>query len=266
MLADGAVRDMAAHLQQAIDAREAMRPASAVHAGLTIEDAYAIQEAWVERQVAAGRRPVGYKLGLTSEASQHGVGTDRPIYGVLFADGALQSGATLRFEGLIGPRVELELALTLGQPLSGDVTREQALAAITHAAPALEIIDNRVLATDPETGAKRNARDLVAENSAASHYLVSREWFDPRVVAMAAIEASFTTDAGDRAGGRFDTVFGSPENALVELARELGRRGKSLQGGDVVLCGSVIAPFALTRGVTLTADYGPLGQLELRTA
>src|SRR5688500_769020 len=113
MLAADAVQDMAARLQKAMDGREAMRPASALHAGLTLEDAYAIQETWVEQQVAAGRRPVGYKLGLTTEASQRTLGTDRPIYGVLFADGALESGATLHFDELIGPRVELELALTL---------------------------------------------------------------------------------------------------------------------------------------------------------
>jgi len=264
--AHAGIEDMAVRLQQAVQTRDAMRPPSAVQPGLTLDDAYAIQETWVARQVAVGLRPVGYKLGLHSEASQRALGTDRPIYGVLFADSALASGASLRLDQLIAPRVEVELAFVLGEALDSSCTREQALAAIAHAAPALEIIDNRVLAQDPQSGARRNARDLVAENSAASHHLVSQHRFDPRAVDMAAIEVTFTTSDGHSEGGRFDKVFGSPEMALVELARELGRRGKSLEPGDLVLCGSVIAAFALRPGMTLTADYGSLGQVELHTA
>lgn len=50
---------------------------------MVIEDSYAIQKIWAERQVEAGRHPVGHKIGLTSKAMQDATGIDEPDYGVI---------------------------------------------------------------------------------------------------------------------------------------------------------------------------------------
>ena len=50
--------------------RTQIRQLSHDHPGITIEDAYGIQKAWVEIKVAEGRVFKGHKIGLTSKAMQ----------------------------------------------------------------------------------------------------------------------------------------------------------------------------------------------------
>ncbi|ARQ14414.1 fumarylacetoacetate hydrolase domain-containing protein (plasmid) [Rhizobium etli] len=37
------------------------------HPEMTIDDSYAVQNAWVQKKIAAGRKPIGWKIGLTSK-------------------------------------------------------------------------------------------------------------------------------------------------------------------------------------------------------
>lgn len=240
----------------------ATRAPTVLYPDLALADAYAVQESWAERHRATGRRAIGYKLGLTTPAAQQGLGIDRPIYGVLFDDMRLADGGTLALEGLIAPRAEPELAFVMKAPLAGDCTAQEALAAIDYAAPAMEIIDNRVFARDPETGHGRRALDIIADAGGTCAFVMSETGFDPRSLDLAKIETVFT--AGDaKETGLFSNVFGSPENALVHLARELAGRGGSIQPGDIVLTGSPLKPAALAPGDVVTADFGSLGAISL---
>ena len=66
---------------------------------------------------------------------------------MLFAD-----GATVPQGRFIQPRIEAEIAFVMKAPLQGpEVTRDDVLAATDHVAPALEILDTRILRADPAT-------------------------------------------------------------------------------------------------------------------
>ena len=51
------------------------------HPAMTMDDAYAVQSALVARKIAAGRRRIGWKIGLTSRAMQDALGIDTPDSG-----------------------------------------------------------------------------------------------------------------------------------------------------------------------------------------
>ena len=80
----------------------------------TVEDSYAVQRTWRDRGIAAGRRLVGRKIGLTSKAMQAATGITEPDYGVMFADTVLENGSTIPFDRLLqradrgGARVRAE--------------------------------------------------------------------------------------------------------------------------------------------------------------
>lgn len=260
MLDRNAIDATVDRLEAAAVSRVPMRPPSALHHGFSLDDAYAVQEAWVARSVAGGRRRVGYKLGLTTPATQQALGVDRPIYGVLFADGEIPEGGVLPLASLVAPRVEPELAFVMKAPLAAGCSPAEALRAIAHAAPAMEIIDNRVAAKDAETGRARGALDIVADGGGVAGFAISPERFDPREVDLAAIETRLTVGETSETG-RFSNVFGSPEYALVELARELGRRGGAIAAGDLVLTGSPLRPAPLASGDIVSADFGALGRI-----
>ncbi len=96
-----------------------MRQFSLEHPTITIEDAYAIQRAWVAQKIKDGRKLVGHKIGLTSRAMQVSSNITEPDYGALLDDMFFDEGTDIPFERFIVPRVEVELAFILGKPLKG---------------------------------------------------------------------------------------------------------------------------------------------------
>ena len=67
MLDEKTIRALAARIEQARNTHELIRPVTAQFPEATIEDAYAIQRAWVAIRLAAGYRVLGHKIGLTSK-------------------------------------------------------------------------------------------------------------------------------------------------------------------------------------------------------
>ena len=59
---------------------------SAMFPEIEIADSYAISSLVAERRVAAGRRIIGHKIGLTSKAMQASSKIDEPDYGYIFDD------------------------------------------------------------------------------------------------------------------------------------------------------------------------------------
>ena len=71
-------------LLAALVERRPVEPLTSRHPGLTLADAYAIQQALNAHRVAAGERPIGHKIGVTSQAVMNLLGVDQPDFGTLF--------------------------------------------------------------------------------------------------------------------------------------------------------------------------------------
>ena len=144
MLAADTVETLARELSDARRSCTALGHFSARFPGMTIADGYAIQQAWVRLELAAGRHVLGRKIGLTSRAMQQASQIDEPDFAPLLDDMFFAPGdiPAARF---IAPRVEVELAFVLGAPLRGPgLTQEAVLSATAQVVPAIEIIDARI--------------------------------------------------------------------------------------------------------------------------
>src|SRR3954447_11015723 len=145
MLDDATIAEIADELAAAERARTVIPRITARYPDATIEDSYAIQGVWRDKNIAAGRRLVGRKIGLTSKAMQDATGITEPDYGVMFDDTVFRSGADIPVDHFSNVRVEVELAFVLEKPLEGpDCTLEDALAAIDYAVPALEVLNSHI--------------------------------------------------------------------------------------------------------------------------
>ena len=152
MLDHSLILHAAAQLDRAERSREQVRQFSLEHPAITIEDAYAIQRAWVAQKIKDGRKLVGHKIGLTSRAMQVSSNITEPDYGALLDDMMFEEGSDIPFDRFIVPRVEVELAFILGKPLKGpNVSVFDVLDATEWVIPALEIIDARIQQIDPQT-------------------------------------------------------------------------------------------------------------------
>ncbi len=81
MLAEQEILAAAEALDAAERDRKQIGLLSLKHPDMTMDDAYAVQAAWVKRKLGAGRKIIGYKIGLTSKAMQAALNIDIPELG-----------------------------------------------------------------------------------------------------------------------------------------------------------------------------------------
>src|SRR5690606_22589082 len=111
---------------------------------LTIEEAYLVQEELVRQKLEEGKKIVGPKMGITSEAKMKQMNVDDPIYGYVFDDMVVNEGDTISISDYIHPKVEPEIGFILSRDLEGpNVTALDVLRSTEYVFPAIEIIDSR---------------------------------------------------------------------------------------------------------------------------
>ena len=242
--------ELAAAVGAAHDDGEAIEP-TAFPPELTIEDAYAVQDALVERRREAWGPIAGYKVGFTNASVQSEFGLETPIYGRVLA-GTIDEGGRVGTGGLIEPMIEPEIAFVLDRPLSPPVTHLDVAAAARFVVPVIEVVDSRV------EGWAFDAAGAVADNALAARLLVG----DPvpvgdRDLSLEGVEVR--VDGDPRASGTGTAVLGHPAEAVAWLAAALEERGGRLEAGDVVTTGTITDPIPIAAGETALARFASLG-------
>lgn len=234
------------------------------HPGAGLDEAYAIQRDWVARKLAAGRRRIGWKIGLTSRAMQQALAIETPDSGVLLDDMRFDDGGTVPAGRFIQPRVEAEIAFVMARDLTGpDVSVWDVLNATDCIVPALEILDTRVVPVDPATGARRTVVDTVADNAANAGIVTGGRAVRPDTVDLRWCGAILSRNGRVEETGLAAGVLNNPAVGVCWLAQDLHRRGEAIRAGDIVLSGSFIRPVECPPGATIQADFGPLGAVSI---
>ena len=237
------------------------------HPEMGMDDAYAIQNAIYRAKLTAGRRVIGWKIGLTSKAMQYALNIDIPDSGILFDDMLFHHGDTVPQGRFIQPRIEAEIAFVMKSPLGGaDVTRADVLAATDYVAPSIEILDTRIVRVDKETGKTRTVFDTISDNAANAGIVMGAERhavdaFDLRWVGAITSRNDEVEETGLGAG-----VLNDPVESVVWLARRMAQYGQSIEPGQVILSGSFIRPVECPPGSHITADFGSFGEVVISFA
>jgi 2-oxo-hept-3-ene-1,7-dioate hydratase len=257
----------AAALDEAERRRRQIGLLSLRHPSMTMDDAYAVQSAWVGKKLAAGRRRIGWKIGLTSRAMQSALGIDTPDSGVLLDDMLFADGATVPAGRFIQPRIEAEIAFIMKAPLKGPgVSVSDVLEATDHVTPALEILDTRILRADPETKKARTIVDTIADNAANAGIVLGGQAIHPGSVDLRWMGAIVMRDGTVEETGLGAGVLNNPALGVAWLADRLAAYGENIEAGEIVLAGSFIRPIEATPGSAIVADYGPHGTVTCRFA
>lgn len=264
ILSANEIADAAARLDEAEKSRKQIGLLSLAHPGMTLEDAYAIQRAWVAKKQAAGRRIIGHKIGLTSRAMQQALGINEPDSGVLFDDMLFEDAGEVPTSRFIATRIEAELAFVLKRDLEGaDCTVFDVLNATDYIVPALEILDTRILRADPQTGKARVAVDTISDNAANAGIVVGGRAMRPGEIDMRWVGAIVAKNAAVEETGLAAGVLNNPATGIVWLLRRLAEQEKQgLKAGEIVLSGSFIRPIEARAGDTIHADFGAMGSVS----
>jgi 2-oxo-hept-3-ene-1,7-dioate hydratase len=230
---------------------------------MTMDDAYAVQAAWVRQKIASGRRVIGWKIGLTSKAMQYALNIDIPDSGVLLDDMAFEDGAVIAPDRFIQPRIEAEIAFVMKSPLKGPgVTLFDVLNATDYVTPALEILDTRILRVDPETKKTRTIVDTISDNAANAGIVIGGRQMRPDSVDMRWMGAIVSRNAEVEETGLGAGVLNHPARGIAWLANRLAQYGDGIEAGQIVLAGSFIRPIEARHGDTITGDFGPYGTIS----
>jgi 2-oxo-3-hexenedioate decarboxylase len=248
----------AGYLLDAERRNEAVRPITDAEPELTTEDGYAIQDEILRRRLASGERLVGAKVGLTSRAKQREMGIDEPVYGWLTDAMALEADSSLRLSSLLHPRVEPEIVFILGEALAGPgVGVHDVLAATSAICCGLEVIDSRF------ADFRFSLPDVVADNTSACRFVLGPVQVPPAGIDLSLTGCLFEENGALVATAAGAAILGHPANAVAKLANFLGRRGRRLEAGWVVLSGGMTAARPLTPGSDFTATFAHLGRVGI---
>ncbi|WP_206952249.1 2-oxo-hept-4-ene-1,7-dioate hydratase [Trinickia acidisoli] len=262
MLNANTIDALARRLHDAEHECRQIRQLSLDYPDITIEDAYAIQRAWIAMKLGEGRTLKGHKIGLTSKAMQSTSQIDEPDFGALLDDMFFAEGSTIAVERFIVPRVEVELAFVLGKRLVGpDCTIYDVYDAVDYVTPALEIIDARSHSIDPDTKRPRKVFDTIADNAACAGVVLGGRPVRPYDVDLRWVAAIMSRNGAVEETGVAAGVLNHPANGVAWLANRLHRFEVALEPGQIILGGSFTRPCAARKGDTFHVDYGPLGSI-----
>jgi 2-keto-4-pentenoate hydratase len=222
---------------------------------LTLDDAYRIQLALIDRRIAAGEHQIGWKVGLTAKAIQEQFGFHEPVFGCILE--SQPTGHVFAGGELIRPGLETELCVRLARGLEGAVTLDQVRAAIDVIHPSFEIIETR-------GDAVKHIAIAMADNAQQRSVVIGAPVRLAPDVKLQDVVVRVQLNGQEVAPGPGSAVLGNPLNSVAWLAGKLGEFGRHLRPGDIIMTGSFVRQFPLAPGDIATAEFAGIGGVEVR--
>jgi 2-keto-4-pentenoate hydratase len=253
------VRAAANALREARVSRRSIAPISSEYALTGVDAAYAVADINTQATIASGRRVVGKKIGLTSQAVQRQLEVDQPDFGVLFDDMEFLNGQDVPVARLMQPKVEAEIAFVVGRDLAGPLPSwGEFVGSIAYALPALEIVDSAI------TDWKITLVDTIADNASCGLYVLGDQPVVLGTLQLADLGMEMTANGQVASTGSGAACMGHPLRAAYWLARTMVERGQGLRAGELILSGALGPMVTVQSGDRLHATLGALGTVSCR--
>ena len=208
-------------------------------------------------RIAAGEKPLGWKVGLGAPPVMQRLGLAAPLTGFLMQRALLLSGSTVSFAGWTKPVAEPEICVRMGSDLGGNATPDTAAAAIKEILPAIELADFDPPPTpdnlDAVLGGDIYQRHVIlcgnTRPGAGVEGLTSR-------VTRRGAEAARSTD--------LEALTGKLTAIVAHVANVLAANGERLRAGEVIITGSITPPIVIEADETALAHaVDPIGEVSV---
>lgn len=206
-------------------------------------------------RLAAGERPVGWKLGFGAPASLERFGLSAPLLGFLTDATVHSSGATVSCEGWTHGVAEPEIAVYLGADVSPG--SEHIADAIAGLGAAIELAD------------VHSPPDDISETLAGNIF--------HRAAILGTLDPARAGGVRDDLRGRvihdgkavadtadLEAITGDLIEIVGHAAALLDAAGEQLAAGDVIIAGSVIPPLPIKPGDEIIFELAPLAPISVR--
>lgn len=206
-------------------------------------------------RIAAGEKPFGWKVGLSTPAMMEKLGTTAPQVSYLMQGVYVPSGSTVSFRDFIKPVVEAEIAVRMATDLKAGASAAETLAAIKEIGPAIEIVDALNVTADN--------LDTALENGLFQRHVVLGNASRPG--GSVAGLTSRTTRNGKPADSTTDpeALTGKLVDIVAHVANTAAAFGEKLSAGDIIITGSITLPYILEAGDhSFTHALDPIGEVS----
>jgi len=191
---------------------------------LSINEAYAVQEAVVELRSQEGETVIGYKVGCTGPGTTKLFGMEGPIRGTLFDSEVHESGVELNANHFCNLAIEAEMAIKIGD--DGEMNL---------IFPIIEL-HNFVF-----RASKKSLSELIANNGLNRGVILSnKNWHTPADAYKKTSALSLEINGSEIDSGAMWPMAGGPQSSLDWLEKHLRDRNLSVNGGDIILAGTAL--------------------------
>lgn len=259
-------------VQALVKARRERQPLAALPADCQVssaEDGYAVQKAYI---AAWGEPVAGWKSGATMLPVQERFGLKEPFLGPIFKSTILPSPATAKAADYEhrkdaakpGIALEVEFAFRVARDLgakAGGYSDSEILDAMDAMVPAFEIISPRYHAIPFGTPGA-----ALADCGVNGGLVLGKPVTAWREIDYPTQKTRHLIDGKVAAEGTGALVLGHPFKSLHWLVNSVTKRGHTLTKGQILTTGSMSGIVYADQGTTSVADFGSLGQVELKIA
>lgn len=208
-------------------------------------------------RIAAGEKPLGWKVGLGAPATMERLKLAAPIVGFLMQRALLLSGSTVSLSGYTKPVAEPEICVRMARDLPSGASADEAAAAVKEIFPAIELadldpapaIDNLDAVLEGDIFQRHVVLCGNTRASAGTSGLTSRVFRHGK-------EANVTTDP--------EALTGKLPDIVAHVASTLAAFGEKLAAGDVIITGSITPPLVIEPDETeLVHVLEPIGEVSI---
>lgn len=203
------------------------------------------------RLLATGQRPLGWKAGFGTASAMEKLDLDGPLCGFLTQSSVIGNGSVVDISGWKGPVAEPEVVAWIGEDIRGGEVRS----AISAIGPAIELadIDQPPAVVEEILAGNIFHRGVIFGSTRPGAGL---EGLEARISVGGEQVAAVT---------ELEELTGRISSVVSHLSLLLADHGVTIRAGDVIICGSVIPPLALTAGTRVEFELHPLDPISVHT-
>lgn len=228
-----------------------------------LDQAYAVQDAFVALKRERHGAVAGHKIALTTPQMRRMTGLDDSIAGVVLAGQVHRSPAVVRAADFVNLIVEFEIACELAADLPAEgapYTREGVARAVAALRAAFELADDR---NADYARLAEHSVELIADNAWNEGAVLGEPMRDWRNLDLARVRGVASINGKPVGEGRGGDVMGHPFEALAWVANHLARRGQFLRGGEFVITGSLVTSKFPKPGDSVHFELEGIGSVEM---
>ena len=209
-------------------------------------------------RIAAGEKPLGWKVGLGAPPAMERLKIKAPLVGFMMQRSLVPNASTVSFAGWTKPVAEPEIAVHMGKDLASGGDRATTIAAIAALGPAIELADLNPPPDDVEVALAGNIfhRHVILGPPDSSRAGAKLDGLVGHVFRRGALTAKQEN---------VEALIGEMIGIVQHVAGTLAAHGERLRACDVIITGSLVPPPIIEPDETEFAySLEPVGGLSVK--